>query len=156
MKFPEPIDASVSHDESLTTNSYYKIPSLDEKVSVTQSHMNDGPGFSDGDRAYASKTVDWFSRFPWHLNTVTHDKFGKANVASFCTYRCRYGHLSSLSDDNTNHIVLESVFLNEYGQQTTIEMKENNSVSVKLQIGDYEIDTFAFEIKCKCVAEGKS
>ena len=78
------------------------------------------------------------------MNTVTHDNFGKANITSVCTYRCRYGHLSSLSDDNTNHIVLESVFLNEYGQQTTIEIKENNAVSVKLQIGDYEIDTYGF------------
>ena len=145
LKFPEP-DASVSHDENPTTESYYTIPSLDEKTSVTPvPYEFIGPWIQrDGDRAYASKTVDWFSRFPWHLNTVTHDNFGKANITSVCTYRCRYGHLSSLSDDNTNHIVLESVFLNEYGQQTTIEIKENNAVSVKLQIGDYEIDTYGF------------
>ena len=39
---------------------------------------------------------------------------------------------------------LKSVFLNEYGEQTSIELKDDKSVSASLRIGSYEIDMDGF------------
>ena len=98
----------------------------------------------DGDRGYASKTLNWFTRLPWHINTVVTDKHGQVNIDSDSTYNCKNGYLSSLSHDNGNFLVIESIFLDEYGNRTSIEVKESKSISVNLRIGLYEIDNDGF------------
>jgi len=151
LNYARPQDVSTllaEHNEGSSSGSFNSKMSFDSK---NKKYANPTPfeftgpwTQKHGDRGYASKTLNWFSRLPWHVNTVVADKLGQVSFDSDWSFKSKSGYLSSLSYENSNFLVIESVFLNEYGERTSIELKDDKSVSASLRIGSYEIDMDGF------------